>query len=409
LSRHLDGRAKEPVGLVARVLVSIGSYIFLTSIMQSLASLQGKRAGLSGLSLGLALALASGGTGALTDMLFAMTADRSGPRRVVRWGVLCALAASAILAVPGKVALLLGAFVFGLANSALGNPMLGWLGSLRQGRAQTRVQGLNGSVQRLGALLAAGVLGIAIALGSPLIMAVASAAVSLVAWLAVGRNGNVADAGAEPPAPPSGIGGWARGYWRGVGMLGGTGIALGALVSLAINIIFLETNSYIPLLQGPNRAAIVTSALAARDVVAIVVGIALARAGTDVSTAPIVAFSIAVAGLSTLAGGLGAGGAFFILWCALQGAVVGICIAATNLFTIGATSTHDRTVGMAASFFPARIMFLVLPLCCSEVLRLRGLPEVFDLLGGVLVLLAAGSLIVRSVAARRPGCQAVDD
>ena len=59
-------RSRHPV--VARLLVALGCYFFLTGIMQSLVSLRGVAAGLSGVQLGLTLGLASGALGIFVDM-----------------------------------------------------------------------------------------------------------------------------------------------------------------------------------------------------------------------------------------------------------------------------------------------------------------------------------------------------
>jgi hypothetical protein len=395
--------SRQPV--VTRLLVGLGSYFFLNGIMQSLVSLRGVSAGLGGVELGLTLGLASGALGIFVDMPVAGRADRRGKYAVIQAGMACALAASVTLLAGGRVPLVIGAFLAGLGASAGGNSLLSWLGSARPPSGQARLQGLNGSVQRVGALLAAGVVGLAIAERRPIAMAAAAAVVSAAGLLATrGRVMRTADTTAVTTVtatagdPP----GLMASYRRGFAMLANRGLLLAASINLAVNVLFLETNSYVPLAHGPDRAVIVTGTLVARDLAAVAMGAGIAILGINVAFPALVAGALAVAAACAWAGGLATGSLALIGLGAVQGAVIGVCIAAANLFTIGAIPARERTLAMAASVFPSRLMFIVLPIASSVVLRAAGLPDVFRLLSALLLALAAAALLLGRRATRPP-------
>ncbi|HEY3981697.1 MAG TPA: hypothetical protein VGM79_30880 [Streptosporangiaceae bacterium] len=411
--------SRQPV--VTRLLVGLGCYFFLNGIMQSLVSLRGVAAGLGGVPLGLTLGLASGALGIFADMPVAGRADRRGKYAVIQAGMACALAASVTLLAGGRAPLVIGAFLAGIGASAGGNSLLSWLGSARPPAGQARLQGLNGSVQRVGALLAAGVVGLAIAERRPIAMAAGAAVVSAAGLLATrGRVMRTAGttaattagaatattagaaAGTTAGAAAGGPPGLMASYRRGFAMLANRGLLLAASINLAVNVLFLETNSYVPLAHGPDRAVIVTGTLVARDLAAVAMGAGIAILGINVAFPALVAGALAVAAACAWAGGLATGSLALIGLGGVQGAVIGVCIAAANLFTIGAIPAPERTLAMAASVFPSRLMFIVLPIASSVVLRSAGLPDVFRLLSVLLLAQAAAALILGRRAALAP-------
>jgi MFS family permease len=329
-------RSRDPV--VTRLLIALSCYFFLNGIMQSLVSLRGVTAGLSGVELGLTLGLASGALGIFIDMPVAAGADRRGKYLVVQAGMACALAASLTLLAGGRAPLVIGAFLAGVGASAGGNSLLSWLGSARPPTGQARLQGLNGSVQRVGALLAAGLVGLAIAVRLPIVMAAGAAVVSAAGLLAT-RSRALRAADTAAGGPP----GVAASYRRGFAMLSNRGLLLAASINMAVNVVFLETNSYVPLAHGPDRAVIVTGTLVARDLAAVAAGAGIAILGLNVAFPALVAGALAVAAACAWAGGLATGSLALIALGGVQGAVIGVCIAAANLFTIGAIPAHQRT------------------------------------------------------------------
>lgn len=391
-----------PKPVVTRLLVGLGCYFFIGGIMQSLVSLRGVAAGLGGAELGLVLGVASGALGIFVDMPVGQRADRRGKYPIVQAGMVCFLAAGLALLADRRAALVAGAVLAGLGVSAGGNVLLSWLSTAVPPAGQARLQGLNGSVQRVGALLAAGVVGVAIAVGVPAVMAAGAAVVAAVGLVAtrapvMRRGGTAAGTAGSPGGSP---GGAIASYRRGFRLLSRPGLVLAAGVNLAINVIFLETNSYVPLIHGPHRAIIVTGTLVARDVTAAVVGAGLALTGINVAYPAVVAGALAIAGACAWAASLATGSFTLIALGGVQGGVIGMCIAAANLFTIGAIPAGQRTLAMAAAVFPSRVMYIALPIASSVVLRSAGLPDVFRLLAVILIVMAATALILGRPAGR---------
>lgn len=184
---------------------------------------------------------------------------------------------------------------------------------------------------------------------------------------------------AHPSRPLKGM--VADGYLRGLRMLRQRRIIVASLINIGLNVIFLETNSFIPLLHGHGGSAIVVSgSIAARDVFAIIGGLIIAYGSYDVSAATVVVALLADAALAAL--GMGLALHFTVTWLfvvlsALQGGAIGVGIAATNLYTISATADEDRAVGMAASILGTRAVLIAVPLVAGTVLSAGGLDWVF--------------------------------
>ena len=168
---------------------------------------------------------------------------------------------------------------------------------------------------------------------------------------------------------------------------------LAAIVNVGASLIFIETNSFVPLIgreHGANQALIITAALAARDLVAIAVGLWTIRTGQDASSSKLVVGVLVLAAISAVGVGLDAIGSHptLILWCALQGGTIGVGIAATNLLTIGGSSDSHRSLGMAAGSTINRVSIIVIPIALGFNLQLFGLKFVFFTIGGSLILLS---------------------
>lgn len=382
---------------VPALLVAVSCYFFLTGIFQSLVSIRGNELHLGGVTLGLTVAFASGAVGTLSDIPFAVLADARGVPGMVKFGLIFSVVASAVLLGPGTALLFAGSFAFGLASSAIGSALLGWLTVATPPGDQARVQGLNGSLQRGGALVASGLVGLALLLKRPSLLAATAIVVALLALRALAGPARVR---AQDGAPQTLIA--LKGVLKVVGqsfrLLKSHRIRMAAVTSLAINVIFLSTNAYLPLVHGRDSALIVTLSLVGRDVVAVGVGLVLTFTRAHVAHTGLVALALVVAGLSTWLSGELLGTAWPILFSSVQGAVVALFIAATNLFTIGGSSNANRTVGMAVGLWPTRTLLLVLPIVGSVVLRSNGLADVFRLMALILGLLAA--YVVVTVARR---------
>ncbi len=137
------------------------------------------------------------------------------------------------------------------------------------------------------------------------------------------------------------------------------------------------------------QALVITAALAARDLVAIAVGVFAAATGRDTSSPKVVAGVLFLAALSAAGVGFDAAGSHWtlILWCGLQGAAIGVGIGAMNLLTIGASSESRRALGMAAATVLNRLGVIVIPMSLGFALQLQGLRSVFFAVGATLTLL----------------------
>jgi hypothetical protein len=174
---------------------------------------------------------------------------------------------------------------------------------------------------------------------------------------------------------------------------------MAAISSLAINVIFVATNAYLPLTRGPDQATIVALSLVTRDIAAIAVGGIVTLRRLYVARNSLIALSLVVAAGSMWAGGTLLSSHWLIACSGVEGCVVGICIAATNLFTIGGSSLGNRTVGMAVGLLPTRVMLFGLPVLGSIILRSYGLTDVFRLMALILGILGSYAAIT---ARRRP-------
>jgi MFS family permease len=395
----------------APALVAVGSYFLLTGALLGFVPLRVSALGADGAVLGTLLVLAGGGIGLVTDMFFATYADDRGRDRVVFWGFACIFVAVLLLALDKSiVGLFVGCSLAGLGNSAVFDPALALLTTARHHHSQARTQGLNASVQRGAALLAALMLGTAlatrqdevltvtagVACTAPLLAFYSRRTMPLRHWLSLWKP--------DGPRRPGRL--VVGGYRRGLGMLRRRRIVLAALVSVAVNLIFIETNSFVVLLDrhhGAHQAFVVTAALAARDLVAVAVGIFTVATGRDLSSSKVVVPALCVAGLGAFGIGLGSSGSHLslILWCAVQGAAIGIGVATMNLLTVSGSQVSQRALAMAAATLISRAGIVVIPIGLGFTMQLAGLEWVFFLIGGALVLFSLAFLVVSLGLTRR--------
>ena len=379
----------------SRVLVIMGSYFLLTGALQAFVPLRASALGADGAILGLLLVLAGGGIGLVTDLGFASYADARGRDKVVFGGFLCTLIAVSLVVLNGSIAVLfIGCFLAGLGNSAVFDSLLALLSTTRHHHTQTRTQGFNVSVQRLGALLAALTIGLTLASQHDEILALTAGGACLVPLLVMysraSRPGrcwtSLISKDAELGAGQLLI----DGYRQGFKMFRRRKIVMAALVSVAVNLIFIETNSFVPLIgrhHGVRQALFITAALVARDLVAIAVGVLTVATGKDASSAKAVMGVLCLAAVSAAGVGLDAGGSngILVLWCALQGVAIGVGVAAMNLLTVGASSEANRSLGMAAATLLNRAGVVVIPIGLGLTLQLIGLRFVFLAVAGALL------------------------
>jgi MFS family permease len=375
----------------------MGSYFVLTSVLQAFIPLRASALGANGTTLGELLLLTGGGIGLVTDMGFAAYADARGRDRVVFGGLTCALLAACLVALNGSlVALFAGCFVLGLSNSMVFNSLSALLTTTQHHHTQARTQGFNGSVQRFGALLAALMVGLTLASRHDELLAITAIAACLTPLLVMyGRTSRPWTrrpiAVREGDVKVRGL--LKQGYRLGISMFRRRKILLAALLSISLNLIFVETNSFVPLLDshhGLRQALVITLALAARDLVAIAVGVVIVLTGRDVSSSRLIVGVLILAAICAVGVGLDTRGTpqTLILWCALQGVAVGVGVAATNLLAVVGSSDNHRSVAMAASNLMSRVGGVVIPMSLGLTLQLFGLRFVFFAIGGGLAIIS---------------------
>jgi sugar phosphate permease len=380
----------HPVSLSrSRVLVVMGSYFLLTGVLQALVALRASSLGANGAVLGLLLALAGGGIGLVTDLGFAAYGDAHGREKVVFFGFVCGLVAVVIMASDGSLpALFLGCFLVGLGSSAVFDCLLALLTTTPHRHSQTRTQGFNVTTQRAGALLAALLIGWTLSSRHDEILALAGVGACLAPLLVIGPKATLSRGGGDRALATRRL--LTKGYRLGLEMLHRRRIVMAALISVAVNLIFIETNSFVPLLDhraGVRQAVIITAALATRDLVAIAVGVFTVATGKDASSPKVVVGVLCLAATSAVGIGLQADGSHvaLIIFCGLQGVAIGVGIAAMNLLTVGASGEAQRAVAMAAATLVNRVGVIVIPIALGLTLELAGLKCVFFVIGGTLL------------------------
>ena len=396
-----SSRQAEPVSRTtlsrSQVLAVMGCYFLLMGVLQAYIPLRASRLGAGGAALGVLLVLSGGGIGLVTDLGFAAYGDRGGRERVVFGGFVCVLCAVLVVVVDSSItALYLGCFLFGVGNSAIFDPLLALLTTTRHHHSQARTQGFNVSVQRSGALLAAVMIGLTLASRHDDILAVTAALACFVPMLVVYRRApRAAKSVRQRPRAylSSLLGLLGDGYRQGLKMFSRRKIVMAALVSAAVNLIFIETNSFVPLIDthhGLREALVVSAALGARDIVAIAVGVFVVATGKDASSAQMVVGVLGLAALGAAGVGLEANGphAMLIACCALQGVAIGVGVAAMNLLTVDSSSDAHRGVAMAAATLINRVGVIVIPIGLGLTLQLAGLRFVFLFIGATLALFA---------------------
>jgi MFS family permease len=373
----------------------MGSYFLLMGVLQAYVPFRASHLGADGAVLGVLLLLSGGGIGLVTDLGLAAYADARGREQVVVAGFGCALGAVFLVVLDNSIAALyIGCFLFGLGNSAIFDPLLALLTTTAHHHSQARTQGFNVSVQRTGALLAAVMIGITLASGHDDILALTAGLACLVPMIVVYlRTPRSRRLVLKPPrsGPPGALPLLRDGYRLGLKMFLRRRIVMAALVSVAVNLIFIETNSFVPLIDthhGLREAVEVSAALGARDIVAIAVGVFVVATGKDASSSKMVVSALCLAAVSAAGVGLGVNGphSVLILCCGLQGVAIGVGVAAMNLLTVGSSSDEHRAVAMAAATLINRVGVIVIPIGLGLSLQLAGLRSVFLVIGATLAL-----------------------
>lgn len=378
-----------------RVLLVVGACFVLTGLTQALIPLRASDLGANGAVLGLLLVLAGGGLGLFTDLGLAAYADARGRGGVVAAGF--AFGLMGILTVglsDSRWLFAVGCLAAGLANSAIFASLLALLTLTADQHGQARAQGFNVATQRLGALVSALLIGAALLWRRDSLLAFSGAAVCVAALAVIAR----------PRTRPHGSSGtqlvrlMADGYRRGLTMFSRRKIVLASLLSFVTNLMFIETNSFLPLFDSrrvSERAAVITAALVARDLVAVSVGVLTIATGRDAARLRTVAGSLLAAVLGAALVGLDGGrSGWTVFACGLQGVGVGVGVVAMNLLTVGGSSPEHRSLGMASATLINRLGVIVVPPLLGLSLEVAGLRSVFVDVAGTILVVAVVFVVV---------------
>ncbi len=370
------------------MLVSVGSYFVVTGVLQAFVPLRAATIGASGVTLGALLVLVGGGLGVFTDFGFVAIADARGRAQVVSAGYLFGLAAVVIILVDTSLWVLsLACLLAGFANSAVLDSVLALLSTTPHSHTQERTQGFNVTIQRFGALISALTIGIALATRRESVLLLVAGIACMASIAALHSRGRARPASLLRAEQNVALGLrqlLVAGYREGLGLLRRRKILMASLVSVAVNLIFIETNSFLPLVDphhGVRQAVFVTASLAARDLVAMAVGVWTLATGRDASSPPAVTAVLVAAAVGAAGVGLEGYGSHVgvIPCCALQGVAIGVGVAAMNLLAVGGSSQSHRSLAMAAATLVNRMGVIVLPLALGTSLELVGLRSVFVL------------------------------
>jgi hypothetical protein len=388
LPRGTSGPGAAGVGAV---LVPVFLFMLADSLFQTVVPLGLAASGVgSGTLIGVLLAIPPV-VGVIAALPTAAWGDTHGRPPVVRTAALVAAGALLLLAVVsygrGFWWWLLPVVVFGLARLTVWVPLLAAVTGLPR---PLRVQGVNSTVQRLAAALAAVVNAVLIGaqLWAPALVALAVTFVAIAALAARTRG-----APELPAVPPR------RSFAVGLSLLRRRSLQASSLVAIGCTSLVLLGNSFFPLALDapPSQVAMaVLVLLLTRDLTSAALGPGyrrlVGRLGLKAALVAFAALGAAGLGLVVVAAGdllvLGIG-------AALQGAAVTLAIGTANILATGEFDVvAGRGIRIATTNLPNGVVSIVLPVLFGVVFDLAGIGWVFGL--GALVLLgSAGAAVLR--------------
>jgi MFS family permease len=338
-------------------------FIFATQTMTgALVPLAGAKLNASGTLIGVLIAV-PGMVGLVADIPAAAVSDSIGRRRpLMLGGVLVTAACVFFILGNSMAALVLGSVVLGLSASAAIGSALAYATELASPGAHARIQGYNGGVQGVSAVVGAILTGMLLQLTSfRFTFAVVGLLGGLIA-LSVIRMANT-------PPPSARALAWStvvRRYGQVIELLKRErNLQLAALLALNSSFVFLVIgNSILPVvitkyLHFP--VFMVGTLLGVRNLVAAVVSFAfggfVARIGLWRTT--VITNVLSVAPLLVMAGIVTPVAMYLLL--ALQGVGYGCTAATINLLVTSATPSRDRALGFSVVSVATRMGVLTLP------------------------------------------------
>jgi MFS family permease len=355
-------------------------------------------AGIDALAVGFLLAL-PGATSLLIDMPVASLSDATGRRRFLAFGGACLSVAGFVLAGASTeiVRWSIGVLITGASMALLVSPSLAFLTEANLPAAQSRVQGLNGSIQAAASIAAALVAGIALGAGAPHLAFATVSASGVVIMLSALFIRDTADRTGSLAIRIA-----IDGYRRGMVTLHRPRVAQATLLAVTYGVLFLVVgNGFMPTfaISLAVPPALVGVLLGTRTVVVML----------SSPWFPQIVGRFGLVRLMEVTTLLGAVGLALVPLAAalplilipsvlLQGIGIAFSAAAANVWIAGSTPTNSRALAIAASNLGSRLALLL----ASPLLGLisgAAPPAPFVVGAGVVAILAR---LIRRVAAFEP-------
>jgi len=368
------------------ILIAIFFLFATQTIVSVLVPITASDLGIGGTLIGLLVALPSA-VALFTEVPAAAFSDSVGRKLPILIGATLALLASVIFLFSSSlVPLTVSVVIYGAGLSVSAVPALAFVTEASRPEHQARVQGYNGAVQGLSALVGALSVGLLLQLTSPRLAFAVVTLLAVLALVAVART----DDHTRFNRPGFRLASVLRSYAR-VARLVRTSrqIQLAGLVSLNYTFVFLVIgNSFLPLLLIKNlgySAVFAGVVLGFRSIVATIVSSSFGFIVGHVGFRRSMLITNAAAAIAVLLTAAAHAPAMFLILAALQGVGCGFSAATANLYVVSATAESDRALGFSTASFTSRLGTIILPVLLGSVLQLLGISTAFLVAGCVCV------------------------
>jgi MFS family permease len=272
--------------------------------------------------------------------------------------------------------------IYGAAMSVSAVPALAFVTEAARPENHARVQGFNGAVQGLSALIGALSVGLLLQLTSPEVAFVVVTVLALLVLVAVAQTND--QTGSRRPGFQ--LAAVVRSYARVITLVRTSRhVQLAGLVSLNYTFVFLVIgNSFLPLLIIKNlglSAAFAGLVLGLRSIVATIVSSFFGSIVGHIGFRNAMLATNATAAVGVLLTAVAHAPVVFLLLAALQGVGCGFSAATANLLVVSATAETERALGFSTASFVSRIGTLLLPLLLGGILQLAGITATFLVAG----------------------------
>lgn len=348
---------------------------------------------LAGATIGFLLAIPAG-LGLLIDIPISTASDAIGRRAPIFVGAVLGLVSAAMfLPASDLTGFAIPMGLWAVAASLIQFPTLAYITETAPRAQHARIQGYNGSVQRVAFLAASLLVGFVLERQNG--VALAFGIVGFCTVLIAGLTSRLTESvGSRTRASIREV---ARGYGRAARLLRRPPILLSALIALTNGAVVLVIgNSFIPLYLVRDihmSPAIIGGLLAWRNLVAAGLSYYFGGIASRVPLLTLVIFTNALAALSVLLLPLSTSATYLFLVLGLQGIGYAFSAGSGNLLIASATGTRERALGFATNQVVARVGTLVLPLILGSLMDTRDTQAVFYI-GGSLVLLNVACMAV---------------